>query len=272
MNNKCKYFSETHKWMPIWGCSTVRVLVMWRSVCLKVLCVLDAGINGFKQEDVLVVGGMWCFWITCIMLVNLHCVWGLFMQRSTGCWGPLAFLCVYVMLDSCFSIQNICEVLGLWVTVGQHSKVSRLISLSLHQASPWSSSRCLPLKTEIGCCGAARSEGCLTNLSQGLTSGGSFKWLQMRSSVEANIAGYCEMWNCYCEIMDIREFEKQSGSAIHVTAFICVYISSYIQYLSVFTITFSDLQLCIQNTWICDCIIKISNNIFSFTKIYINNC
>lgn len=224
-------------------CFTVRVLVMWRSVCLKVLCVLDAGINGFRQEDVLVVGGMWCFWISRIMLVNLHCVWGLSTQRSTGCWGPLAFLCAYVMLDSCFSIQNICEVLGLWVTVGQHSKVSRLISLSLHQASPWSSSRCLPLKTEIGCCGAAHSEGCLTNLSQGLTSGGSFKWLQMRSSVEANIAGYCEMWNCYCEItMDIRENSRSSLAQWFMWLHSYVYISAVIfiiyQYLQ------SNIQVC----------------------------
>ncbi len=46
------------------------------------------------------------------MLVNLLVEWGLFMQRSTAL-GPLAVVCAYVMLDSCFSIQNIGEVLGL---------------------------------------------------------------------------------------------------------------------------------------------------------------
>lgn len=155
-----------------------------------------------------------------------------FMKCSTGCWGPAAFLCAYVMLDSCFSIQNICEVLGLWVTVGQHSKVSRLISLSLHEASLWSSSRCLPLKTEMGCCGAARSEGCLTILSLGLTSGGSFRSLQtLFCSVETNTSRlYCERSN--------NGYEERSRESIWLSNScncgyrICVYI-----FAAIFSIT-----------------------------------
>lgn len=99
------------------------------------------------------------------------------VKRPTGstAYGLWAFLCVYVMLDSCFSIQHICEVLGLLVTVGQSSKVSRLISLSIHKASPWSSSRGLPIKMEKGLGGASSSKSYVINPLRSLTSGGSFR-------------------------------------------------------------------------------------------------